>query len=455
VEAVIKMLFPTIFYYLRSQSSIIFAMIKSITSVFLVLFILSTTAFAQTQPTEKRKENEETISVFLDCRGCDSNFIITEIQFVNFVRDQGLADLHLLVLRQGFSNGAQFLIDFIDQRDSSKPVSKLLYESYNYQTEEEVRNGLVTTIELGLIPYLVNKKIISKLSVDYEIPEKKDNGTFEQNDPWNNWIFEIGADGNTNGQANQLRYNFSADAEATRITNEWKLVFNLRGNFNRRVVDETETVINGTDTSSVKTSSTFDRSNRSYFGLVAKTIDDHWSVGFYTRYRSDTFVNIDSQFGITPAIEYSLFPYEEFTRREITMRLGVVASYFNYAEPTFRFQEEEFLFRPEIDLTADFTQPWGRFRAGIEAGAYLNDMSLNRFEFDSRVNVRISKYLSVFMDGRYSIIGDQISLPAGDLSAEDLLAGIRQQPTSFQYRGSFGFEVQFGSIYNNIVNPRL
>lgn len=430
-------------------------MIKSITSVFLLFFILSVSAHAQSQQTDRIEETEETISVFLDCRGCDSNFIITEIPFVNFVRDQGLADIHLLILRQGAANGAQFLIDFIEQRDPKNLITKLQFDSYDYQTEEEVRNGLVTTIELGLIPYLINKKVISKLSVDYEIPEKTDNGNFEKNDPWNNWIFEIGANGNTNGQANQLRYDFSADAEATRITNEWKLVFNLWGNFNRRVVDEVETVINGSDTSAVKTSSTFDRSNRNYFGLVAKTIDDHWSVGFYTRYRSDTFVNIDNQIGITPAIEYSLFPYEEFTRREVTMRFGVVASYYNYAESTFRLKDEEYLFRPEIDLTADFTQPWGRFRAGIEAGAFLNDMSLNRFEFDSRVNLRISKYLSVFMDGRYSIIGDQISLPAGDLTAEDLLAGIRQQPTSFQYRGSFGFEVQFGSIYNNIVNPRL
>jgi hypothetical protein len=401
------------------------------------------------------KDRKETISVFLDCRGCDSRFIISEIQFVNFVRDQGLADIHLLIIRQGSANGAQFQIDYIDQRDPDKAVTKLVYDSYDYQTEEEVRNGLVSSIELGLISFLIDKNVIKKLSVDYQAPEQKDNGTFEENDPWNNWIFEIGANGNTNGQANQRRYNISADAEAARITNDWKLVFNLWGNFNRSVVNETETEINGGDTTSVKTTTFFDRSNRNYFGLVAKTINDHWSVGFYSRYRSDTFVNIDSQIGITPAIEYSLYPYDEFTRREITFRFGIIASYYNYAETTFLLQDEEFLFRPEIDLTADFTQPWGRFRAGIEAGAFLNDVSLNRFQFDTRINLRVSKYLSVFMDGRYSIIGDQISLPAGDLSAEDLLAGIRQQPTSFQYRGSFGFEVQFGSIYNNIINPRL
>lgn len=431
------------------------SIMKLFITCFSLFIITSINLTAQPNPSQTSKSDNETLSVFLDCRGCDSNFIITEIQFVNFVRDQGLADLHLLILRQGSANGDQFLVDYIDQRLKEKPAMQLVYDSYNYQTEEEVRNGLVSVIELGLISYLLNTDVISKLSVEYQVPERTETGTFEKDDPWNNWIFEIGADGFTSGQANQSRYNIGADAEANRITNEWKLVFNLWGNFNRRIVNETETVINGLDTTSVKTTDIFDRSNRNFFGLVAKTINDHWSVGFYSRYRSDTFVNIDTQVGITPSIEYSLFPYEEFTRREVTARFGVVASYFNYAETTFLLQDEEFLFRPELNIDADFTQPWGRFRAGIEAGAFLNDITLNRFEFNSRLNLRISKYFSVFMDGRYSIIGDQVSLPAGELSAEELLAGVRQQPTSFSYRGSFGFEVQFGSIYNNIVNPRL
>lgn len=424
---------------------------------FLILAVLCFVVDLKAQDTDSTiiVNTQETVSVFLDCRGCDANFIRTEIQFVNFVRDQGLADIHLLILRQGTANGDQFLIDYIDQRLPGKPVKAFVYDSYNYQTEEEVRNGLVTAIELGLVSFLIDKKVLTRLSIDFTPDAMKEAGNFEEEDPWNNWIFEIGASGNTSGQQNERRFNIGGNAEARRITNEWKLEFNLWGNFNRRVVNETETVIRGTDTSRVVTSEFFDRSNRNYFGLVAKTINDHWSAGFYTRYRSDTFVNIDTQLGITPSIEYSLFPYEEFTRREVTARFGVVASYFNYAETTFLLQDEEFLFRPEINLQADFTQPWGRFRAAFEGGAFLNDISLNRFVFDVRYNLRVSKYLSVFLDGRYSIIGDQVSLPAGDLSAEELLAGVRQQPTSFSYRGSFGFEVQFGSIYNNIVNPRL
>lgn len=427
-------------------------------NIYLTTFILLSgfsLSIAQDTATLVSDKDSETIAVFLDCRGCNDNFIITETRFVNFVRDQDLADLHLLVIRQRTSNGNQYLIDYIDQRLPDKPKKEIVLDTYNFQTDEEVRNELVAVIKLGLISYLTNSKILSQLSVAYLPNDSDENESLEGDDPWNNWIFEFGVDGNINGQENELRYNVGGDGEIRRVTDDWKIEFNFWGNYNRRALTEDVEVIENTDTTFVETTRYFDRSNRNYFGLVAKTINDHWSVGFYTRYRSDTFQNIDNQFGITPAIEYSLFPYREFTRREVTARFGVLASYYSYTETTVLLQDEELIFRPEIDLRADFTQPWGGFRAGVEAGAFLHDLTLNRFEFDTRVNLRISKYLSVFLDGRYSIIADQISLPAGELTTEELLAGVRQQATSYSFRGSFGVSVQFGSIYNNIVNPRL
>jgi hypothetical protein len=427
---------------------------KKLFILFISVFTFSGVQGQTTQP-EGSTNGKETLYVFLDCRGCDDDFIITETKFVNFVRDQGLADLHLLVIRQRTSNGAQYLIDYIDQRTADKPKKELILDTYNFQTDEEVRNELVGIIQLGLVSYLTDTRILSQLSIDFNPEETNEDVSFEGEDPWNNWVFEFGVDGNVRGQENEYRYNIGGDGEAQRVTNEWKLRFNFWGNYNRRAVTENEEVIVGTDTTNVERTRYFDRSNQNYFGLVAKTIDDHWSVGFYTRYQSDTFVNIDTQIGITPAIEYSLFPYEEFTRREITARVGVVTSYYNYSETTVLLKDDEILFRPEIDLRADFTQPWGGFRAGIEAGAFLHDLSLNRFEFDTRVDLRVSKYVSVFLNGGYDIIADQISLPAGDLSTEELLAGVRQQPTSYSFRGSFGVRVQFGSIYNNVVNPRL
>jgi len=113
--------------------------------------LMFSSVHSQTTEINSSQNNQETLYVFLDCRGCDDDFIITEIRFVNFVRDQGLADLHLLVIRQRTANGAQYLIDYIDQRYPDKPKKEIVFDSYNFQTQEEFRNGLVSMIKLGLI----------------------------------------------------------------------------------------------------------------------------------------------------------------------------------------------------------------------------------------------------------------------------------------------------------------
>jgi hypothetical protein len=54
-----------------------------------------------------------------------------------------------------------------------------------------------------------------------------------------------------------------------------------------------------------------------------------------------------------------------------------------------------------------------------------------------------------------SLVHDQISLPMGDTSLEDVLLRRKMQATDYQYYTSFGFTYTFGSIYNNAVNPRF
>ncbi|MEA2104866.1 MAG: hypothetical protein U9P79_09545 [Candidatus Cloacimonadota bacterium] len=54
-----------------------------------------------------------------------------------------------------------------------------------------------------------------------------------------------------------------------------------------------------------------------------------------------------------------------------------------------------------------------------------------------------------------SRVHDQISLPAGDVTPEELLLKQRELETQYTYWGSIGLTYSFGSIYNNIVNPRF
>jgi hypothetical protein len=62
---------------------------------------------------------------------------------------------------------------------------------------------------------------------------------------------------------------------------------------------------------------------------------------------------------------------------------------------------------------------------------------------------------SLNLYGQYSKIRNQISLPKGTASLEEVLLQRRQLETGYQFWGSFGVSYSFGSIYNNIVNPRF
>jgi len=53
------------------------------------------------------------------------------------------------------------------------------------------------------------------------------------------------------------------------------------------------------------------------------------------------------------------------------------------------------------------------------------------------------------------MIHDQLSLPAGGATQEEILLHRQELETAYSYWGSMGISYTFGSIYNNIVNPRF
>jgi hypothetical protein len=75
--------------------------------------------------------------------------------------------------------------------------------------------------------------------------------------------------------------------------------------------------------------------------------------------------------------------------------------------------------------------------------------------FDSRLSVRVMKGFSVNLSGGFEVINDQISLPKGEASIEEILLGQRQLATNFETNLRFGLSYTFGDLYNNVVNTRL
>lgn len=196
--------------------------------------------------------------------------------------------------------------------------------------------------------------------------------------------------------------------------------------------------------------------NRDGFnGRAIRSISDHWSLGVFTNVISNSYENIDIGYRVAPAIEYSLLPYRLALRKEYTVAYSIGYYYRNYLEETIYGRMEESLFNQSLKFEVRVLQPWGAVRAGLEGSHFLHDLSKNRISFDSNVSVRIFKGLSVDFSADYDYVQDQLSLPRGDASLEEVLLGQRQLATAYGISVSVGVSYRFGSMYNNVVNTRL
>ena len=63
--------------------------------------------------------------------------------------------------------------------------------------------------------------------------------------------------------------------------------------------------------------------------------------------------------------------------------------------------------------------------------------------------------VTAFSNLSISMIRNQIFLPAGDLTDEEILTRQRELATNFRYFTWFGLSYRFGSIFSDIVNPRF
>ena len=127
----------------------------------------------------------------------------------------------------------------------------------------------------------------------------------------------------------------------------------------------------------------------------------------------------------------------------------------NYTDTTTYFKTEETLLRHSISIAAGFNQPWGSGYLSITGANYMHDFALNNLGIRGRMNWRIYKGLSVNFDTEASLIHDQINLPKGDASEQDVLTRQRALKTGYLYSFEVGFSYSFGSIYNNVVNTRF
>ena len=74
---------------------------------------------------------------------------------------------------------------------------------------------------------------------------------------------------------------------------------------------------------------------------------------------------------------------------------------------------------------------------------------------DGQIDVRLFGGLTLNIEGSAASVHDQLYLPAGGATDDEILLRIRELEPSFNYSLSIGLSYQFRSIFNNVVNPRF
>ena len=106
-------------------------------------------------------------------------------------------------------------------------------------------------------------------------------------------------------------------------------------------------------------------------------------------------------------------------------------------------------------LNLELVQPWGEISVDVEGQHLFRDFSKSHLTIESNISLRLTKNLSVNFALQSRLIHDQLYLPKGDASLEDILLKRRKLATTYEVSGHLGFSFTFGSIYNSIVNERF
>ena len=195
--------------------------------------------------------------------------------------------------------------------------------------------------------------------------------------------------------------------------------------------------------------------NINHEGLVVWSLGPHWSAGVRASALTSTRVNQDLAIRAAPALQYSIFPYAESTRRQITFLYSLGLASFDYEEVTLFDKTKESHAEQRMEIAAEFQQPWGDINSGLEASMFLHDPSVHRIDLYARVEYRIVRGLNLDLEGSVARVKDQIYLSREGIPDEEILLERRQLGTDFEYELELGFSFTFGSVFNNVVNPRM
>ena len=336
----------------------------------------------------------------------------------------------------------QYTYTFEGLQDFKGMNDTLVYTSNPDETTAVVRDKRTNLLKMGLMRYVARTPVFSEVKITGVTTP----GRTEQKpvDNWNNWVFQLSTVPRYNGDATYKTFTMMNGIEISKITPDIKIEIGLDQSFtNTKYIYS-----NGTTRLVHKSSSGMSN-------LIVKSLNNHWSVGAKVNIGAETFSNYKFKSEILPSVEWDLYPYSESTHRQMRFLYSIGYAYNNYNDTTIFNKTEEGLFKHELNIAYQVQEKWGSVNLSLSGSNYFQDFSKNRVEFSTNFRIRIVKGLSLNVTGSVAHINDQLNIKKGTLSEADRLLRLSEQATTYSLSGSVGITYTFGSIYNNVVNPRF
>jgi hypothetical protein len=411
----------------------------------LLLLLLTESGFSQTNKIVGDTTRRGAVKIFLDCHECDMNYIRQEIPYINYVRDIPEAQVYILETNQvAGSGGNQFTFIFQGQGAFSGMTDTLVFTSSPDQTSTIIREKRTKVLKMGLMQYVAKTPLIDEIEINHNAELEQE----EVVDRWNNWVFELSTEPQYQSEEANKRLELRNSINISKVTPEIKLEIEMDQFYNREKFIENA----NTDTAST---STYITNERSLNLLFVKSLGDHWSIGLKSDVGSSTRENYSFRTDILPSIEYDIFPYSESTHRQLRILYGAGYQYNKYVDTTIYNKVKEGLSQQMLNISFQVQKKWGSINLALSGSNYFRDFSKNRIELFSSIYIRIFKGLALRINGGVGYINDQLNLKKGGISEAERLLQLRELATKYRVEGGVEITYTFGSIYNNIVNPRF
>jgi len=379
---------------------------------------------------------KDALNVFMDA----SDFIRKEIPYINYVRDIKDAGVYIITTYQRTgSGGREYTYFLVGQHQFSGMKDTLSFNSEPGETEDQIRIKQVNTLKIGLMRYVAKTPLAKFISINFTEPLSETVST----DRWNSWVFKTSIYGYIQGEKSYKDNYLNGSLSASRITKDWKINLSAQINFLLDKYDLDTAIITSTSNS------------KSFNSLIVRSIDDHWSFGGSLSLISSTYSNLDFSATVMPGIEYDVYPYSQSTRKQLRLLYSLGYTVLNYTDTTIYDKMLEYHIRHSFNAAYEVVQKWGTIDLSFQYSNYFHDWKKNNLSIYGYLDLRIAKGLNVNIGGSAGLIHDQLGLVKGGATTEEVLLRRKEMATQFQYFTSFGLTYTFGSIYNNVVNPRF